>query len=489
MIIILLSATSLSAGILIGWWLRAAERGELRDPNLHPEINAESERVMSRLRNLLSRITRQVGEHQDRVTEIHDELTAGDRDDHDLVVHVVSELIDTNERMKKQLAQARDRLTQQQKQLETHAVAAFTDALTGLANRRAFDDALNQCCDSYLNEGQPATVMLLDVDHFKKFNDTHGHHAGDEVLRSVANILSDHVPSSHLVARHGGEEFAVLFRNKTCVEIRAVAETVRSAIERACVSYEGLQLKVTVSIGLADWSDRETGYDLVQRSDEALYASKSAGRNCIHYHDGFQCLAWKSLPRTPSVVAENAGERTEAAVEAEKEIQERKTFRCHVARRIQAWKQGGAPVSVLLVRIDHVQRLKDDYAPETLGLVFRSMDLCVRAMLREMDHAARFDDHTIVVMLPGTHLVDAATIAQRMRQQVSRTALPPPAEIEHFTVSVGMAEANADDKPEELVQRARGALQSAAPNALNCTYAHNGQSCELVGAGEVLLTT
>lgn len=158
------------------------------------------------------------------------------------------------------------------------------DALTGLANRRAFELALGREIDRVARSGEPALLLVLDIDHFKKINDAHGHGAGDQVLRAVANALIDSVRPMDLVARIGGEEFAIILPNCASAFGETVAERVRRRVERMPVLVaSGAEIGCTVSIGGAfapQWV-RSTPALWVERADQQLYRSKSQGRNLV----------------------------------------------------------------------------------------------------------------------------------------------------------------------------------------------------------------
>jgi len=132
----------------------------------------------------------------------------------------------------------------------------------------------------------PVTLLITDVDRFKLFNDTHGHQAGDEVLRGVSRTMQNSVRAKDIVARSGGEEFAIIFPGTTVEQARTLAEHVRSKIEAATFDFEGTELRVTCSVGLAQLREGESADECVQWADEALYGSKESGRNCGHWHDG-----------------------------------------------------------------------------------------------------------------------------------------------------------------------------------------------------------
>ena len=159
------------------------------------------------------------------------------------------------------------------------------DALTGLSNRRAFEMALAREVDRVARSGESALLLTMDIDHFKSVNDRHGHAAGDQVLRAVASALLESVRPMDLVARVGGEEFAIILPNCASTFGQTVAERVRRRVERVPVSLglTGQQISVTVSVGGAfapQWV-RSTPALWQERADLQLYMAKAQGRNLV----------------------------------------------------------------------------------------------------------------------------------------------------------------------------------------------------------------
>jgi diguanylate cyclase (GGDEF)-like protein/PAS domain S-box-containing protein len=183
--------------------------------------------------------------------------------------------------------EAEERLRRYQADLERAnaqlQTLATTDRLTGVKNRGAFNDALDDEFDRAARYGHPLSVVLLDVDHFKLFNDTFGHPAGDTVLRAVAGALLKTVRSTDTVARYGGEEFVILLPETDYAGAMVLAERCRRAV--AGVSWD--KRPVTVSVGVATRSPATADATaLVQQADNALYCSKHAGRNRVSYGSG-----------------------------------------------------------------------------------------------------------------------------------------------------------------------------------------------------------
>ena len=156
------------------------------------------------------------------------------------------------------------------------------DALTGLANRRHFELMLAGEVDRVARAGEPALVLMIDIDHFKKVNDAHGHPAGDEVLKHVAHTLSDCIRPMDTVARFGGEEFAMILPNCPPSFAQAVAERIRIRVQSMTIPISPTEtVKVTVSLGGAvapQWV-RSSALLWVERADQQLYRAKTEGRN------------------------------------------------------------------------------------------------------------------------------------------------------------------------------------------------------------------
>ncbi|MCO5163230.1 MAG: GGDEF domain-containing protein [Mesorhizobium sp.] len=159
--------------------------------------------------------------------------------------------------------------------------AALTDGLTGMQNRRYFDDALREYLEEFRRIGKPVGLLLLDLDHFKSVNDTHGHDVGDEVLRVVAGCLREFTRYHDVVARLGGEEFAVVAPNMDTDMLIKLAERIRKAIAALTVTTGNVRLRVTTSIGIAIWDGKENAEQFYRRADRMLYEAKRLGRNRV----------------------------------------------------------------------------------------------------------------------------------------------------------------------------------------------------------------
>ena len=160
---------------------------------------------------------------------------------------------------------------------------ARTDALTGCANRRSFLDALEAEQRRGSRYASPFSVLSLDIDHFKRINDQHGHPAGDHVLRHFVSLVENILRPTDMLGRMGGEEFAVLLPQTTNQEAALIAERIRTTLDASPASFAQATIPVTVSIGVAQWQDEEGEPidHLLSRTDTALYAAKNGGRNQV----------------------------------------------------------------------------------------------------------------------------------------------------------------------------------------------------------------
>jgi diguanylate cyclase (GGDEF)-like protein len=486
MLEVLLVCTAIFVGLGCGWWLRGNDPRYVRIRTQAAD-SARTREVVQRLRELTRNVASDVDKHKALMGRISEELHASDEQQPAAVLKAVDKLIQFNERMQQQLNSAEEKLEDQARQIANHSVEALTDALTGLANRRAFDRELSRAYRASIDRGEPTIVMMIDVDHFKSLNDTYGHQAGDEVLRGIADVVRERIPDEYMVARYGGEEFAVIFTNSDINAAEEKAEMARRAIGAETFEYDGLELHVTASAGVAQFVPGETATSLLGRADSALYASKENGRDCAHFHDGTNpvLLGQRATNnRAPGVVAEPPPPPS-----YDIGISSPAVFSTDLRRRLADWQNGGAPLCVLLVQIDDLEMILDQHGEDNCEAMRRALTLTVKATMREIDHAARFAGQALSMLLPGATLQGAVHVAERLRTAVSRIELPQRHTLRQFSVSIGVAEAQENEDEEQLIERVRDSLTVAHMHGRNCTYVHDGLDFLLIGVGSVSMST
>jgi diguanylate cyclase len=174
---------------------------------------------------------------------------------------------------------------------------ARTDGLTGLPNRVALEEFFEQARLSAAESRRPLTLLLLDVDHFKRFNDQYGHGVGDEVLRLVAKLLRERINDNDLPVRYGGDELMVVLRDQDLRTSAAFGESIRRSIAECKITRRStgeILQGITVSIGVAEWQPGDSMADLIERCDRALYRAKDGGRNRVV--TDFECELQVSKP-------------------------------------------------------------------------------------------------------------------------------------------------------------------------------------------------
>jgi diguanylate cyclase len=479
--------TVAALGAAGGWWLRGS--GVRRESRRNGADGRRNREVLSRLHELAARVANDVGQHQSRVEEINEELVSAKAPESDAVVTVVTRLIKTNQQMQQQLATAQEKLREQAKQMECSAAEARTDALTGVANRRALDQEMACQFEAFKQHGRKMALVMVDIDYFKRFNDTWGHQVGDRVLCSLAGDLLDRASPNDLVSRYGGEEFALVLPETSLVAACDRAEQLRQAVEAARYRDGGAELRVTISIGVAGLTGEDDPAGLIRRADAALYASKEGGRNRVSWHDGRQVLGWP-LPEPPAPGEPQSAEAKPPqpsqepqppAVEAagrDRDLCDRTAFSALLQRRLIEYRKAGQPLSVVLLRVDGFSEILAAHGQQASHLATRITMQFLGASFHGADVAGQLQPDTFAALLLGTRTAQVVALGERLRLAIARCKFPLAGQPFGFTVSVAGAEANRRDDPERLLARLEETLDAAAAAGGNCTFLHTGQSPE-----------
>lgn len=191
---------------------------------------------------------------------------------------------ESSRQLNQQLEEATSQIENLSKKLEEAEKEILLDALTGLSNRKAFDRKIKEFSEKYDKTELFFSVIMLDIDFFKKFNDQYGHHIGDEVLSIVGSILKKNLKGKDFPARYGGEEFIILLPNTTLENACIVADQIREEIskKRLKIKKTGQNIgNITVSMGVSRIREKDTAISVVERADAALYLAKDTGRNNV----------------------------------------------------------------------------------------------------------------------------------------------------------------------------------------------------------------
>ncbi|WP_146454720.1 GGDEF domain-containing protein [Rubripirellula tenax] len=201
------------------------------------------------------------------------------------VFTVLQQIMESNEHLKSRLDEAEERLEKQTRQIACYLTEARTDGLTGLFNRRALDQRLDELMTGYRAGGRSFVIALIDIDKFKAINDAHGHPGGDQVLKQLASLMRTQLDGAIMVARFGGEEFAAILDGP----LKVAADRMND-LRKTVAGYEMLAgsktIDVTISVGLSEPREDTIVAPVLRRADEALYTAKNIGRNRVYYHDG-----------------------------------------------------------------------------------------------------------------------------------------------------------------------------------------------------------
>lgn len=248
-------------------------------------ISGELDAILVNVRNDVAGAIADSAAHSEKLIEVGRTLRAAN-DPQLALKRLANELTRATERasaLEAKLVEASGELGDLRKSLEQAELRSRTDALTGLANRGAMESFLRTAQINAMESGDSLSVFLIDVDHFKKFNDTYGHQLGDQVLRLVAKCLQEGIRGGDLAARYGGEELIGILPGAPLTITQEIAERVRARIANANVKKRAtgeLIGQVTISAGVAQFKPGESFEALIERCDQALYRATQSGRNC-----------------------------------------------------------------------------------------------------------------------------------------------------------------------------------------------------------------
>ncbi len=483
--------------------------------------------LADQLQSLTSRVSADVTAHSERVSSINDRLDPTEQAP-EAILSAINELIAANAAMQGQLAEAQNQIHQQSQQIEQTATEARTDSLTGLANRRALNEYLHSCIEPS-HSAEVSALFMLDIDHFKSCNDTHGHLAGDAVLAMFAKRISEWCQDRYYAARYGGEEFAVILSGNSMGEVVHQAAELRASVSNKAITYLDLTLKLTASGGLTQLRQGETIDTAYHRADEGLYLAKKSGRNCGFWLNAGEWLRMESnatddepvagiMQQLPSHQSSQTSARSVATPEAES---------VHTASPItsRAEDESSKQVAKLLAaddpvtpakatKVEHnestadvldlnvfLQRLEVHFAqlsranlpatammleaiglnrgsPQTIEACWANTLSLIQSHVRGIDVICRINQFTMCIFMPGGQLDTSVDRASRMQQGLSAlrkdTSLAGPFP---DRLSIALASVVHKANPGSFMQRLESALDEARNSQDDELIIHDGQGC------------
>ena len=259
---------------------RAKLSDEIRD------AGAQLSRELTSVASAIAEAQKNQAAYGETLAEAGQGLSSGGdiRETIQTLAHATQKVSAENTKLEQRLSESTREVVKLREHLEQVRREAMTDALTKLANRKAFDDELERQCATAEARRSALGLAVLDIDHFKRFNDTWGHQTGDQVIRYVASVIGRIGCTPRFSARYGGEEFAVIFPGEDAAVVQACLEEIREEVASRMLKRRSTNEDlgtVTISAGLATRHEGETGVCVMERADAALYASKRTGRNRV----------------------------------------------------------------------------------------------------------------------------------------------------------------------------------------------------------------
>lgn len=250
------------------------------------QINATLHNVSDLMQNVKDTTRHFTGTLQDASTKLDDvEVPENVKAVLKVITAETNKMLQYNAQLEERLNQSSSMMGELKRDMERIRHQALTDGLTGLANRKAFDEQIGRISRDSKRENNIFSIIMIDIDHFKSFNDRYGHQIGDQVLRLVSMTLVNGVKGQDMAARYGGEEFVIILPDTNENAAKAAAENLRRAVEKKEVINRatGDNLgQITISLGVAQYyGGEESADELIRRADMALYTSKNEGRNKV----------------------------------------------------------------------------------------------------------------------------------------------------------------------------------------------------------------
>lgn len=462
----LFSLLTFVAGCAVGAWFVRVNKQQLagHEPSNERDVHMmrSVERAMmasARIHDLAKHVVSHVGDHGSKVEAFDADVRAmvGEQPTiaTETLLLAIGQMTCANTELQQRLARIEKQIATQAAELRTYGSEARTDSVTGLANRRAFDDELQRRFAEWQRRRTPFTLLILDADNFKQINDSFGHPVGDDALRQIGDVITKSSRQMDFRCRYGGDEFVVIMPDSATQEARAAAERIRKAIESITIQAEGKSLRLTCSVGMARINANDDAARLIRRADEALYKAKEAGRNCGYWHDGSE-----SLP-----LSNDAANSAAPAVPLIESLADRKAFVEALSRRLPESQRFGLPLSIIALRVANYAELCQTYGETAARTALDAVAAFTQLALRQIDLLARLDDGEFAVLLPGSTRIEANQIAKRLHMSAANCDAKLGNEKVHILVTHGIAEFRPEDTAESMLGRARATADAETTQA------------------------
>jgi diguanylate cyclase len=476
----------LAVGVAVGWWVHEANTVRQQAVNARQAIDA-----LRDLHDLTCDVAGRVSRHVNKVDSISQELIAlranctGPKDK--AVVDAVSRIVQVNEELTQQLAEAKIELDRRTETIEKQAQQAMADLVTGLPNRRGFDDELRRRLAQWHQQDTPISVVMIDVDNLQELEAKHGKDAADDVLRGVAGVLSETMRAMDLIARYDDDQFAVALPGTRLEEAQSATERLRSAVASREFHVAETPVKVTISQGVAEARSGDDMGSLLDRTGMALVASREAGGNCAFAHDGGKCTAVaqkEPAGESPQIVQEDllalARELQAMPIDSHTDpltgLLNRRSFFEGLRHRIAEHNLTNTPLSLVVVDLDNMTNFNRVRGHLMGDVVLRTVTQIVRTATRaHIDIAARYHEDKLAIVLIDTRLHEALTTADRIRRAVAACKLKSESAQITVTVSAGVAELDRGSDAVALLKRCEDAVRAAKVAGRNATFYHDGR--------------
>ncbi|HJT33092.1 MAG TPA: GGDEF domain-containing protein [Pirellulales bacterium] len=484
LISVIVLLVDLAAGIALGWWIHEINNVRANVFNARHAIDA-----LRDLHDLTCDVAGRVGQHLTRVDAISHELAtlragcSGPKDR--AVVDAVSRIVEFNEELTQELADAKLKLGDQADMIAAQAKAAMADLLTGLPNRRGFDDELRRRIAQWQQQETPISVLMVDIDNLQKLQEVHGAQAADDVLRGVAGVLNETMRAMDLIARYGENQFAAGLPGTHLSEAKKTAEKLRSALAEREFHVGETPVKITVSEGVSEALPGDDMGTLLERTALALAASHEAGGNCAYLHDGDKCEAIPIEQPTGGLLF---GQQELMALAKQLQagpvdphtdpltgLLNRRSFFEGLRHRIAEHNLANMPLTLAVIDLDNMKNLNKVHGHLVGDVVLRTVTQIIRSATRaHLDIAARYHEDKLAVVLVHTELRDAVPVAERIRRAIAACKLKAEGTDVQVTVSIGVSELPRGADAVALLKSAEDAVRVAKAAGRNRTYLHDG---------------